>query len=199
GFSTAASVTSISGRGVGMDVVKKTIDDLRGAIDVSSIPGKGTRIDITLPLTLAIIDGLLVYIGNQAFIIPLMAVEECIALNATDRKEYGHRKLTPVRGTLIPYIELRERFGIQGKRPTIEQIVISRVRGERIGLVVDTVIGEHKTVIKPLGKIYRSNADCSGATVLGDGSIALILDTGRLVGTNPGSPTKDSKPFMEAF
>jgi len=184
GFSTAEAVSSISGRGVGMDVVKKTIDDLRGTIDVASTPGKGTRVDITLPLTLAIIDGLLVTISNQAFIIPVNAVEECVILRSADRREYGQRKLTPVRGTLVPYLELRERFGIQGKRPDIEQIVISRVRGQRIGLVVDSVIGEHKTVIKPLGKIYKNITECSGATVLGDGSIALIIDAGRLAGTN---------------
>jgi len=184
GFSTAASVTSISGRGVGMDVVKKAVDDLRGTIDVTSTPGRGTRVDITLPLTLAIIDGLLVNIGTQAFIIPVSVVEECTVLKASERKDYGHRQLVPVRGTLVPYFELRERFGIRGKRPDIEQIVIARVRGQRIGLVVDSVIGEHKTVIKPLGKIYRNGTECSGATVLGDGSIALIIDVGRLAGRN---------------
>ncbi|HNW35401.1 MAG TPA: chemotaxis protein CheA [Candidatus Ozemobacteraceae bacterium] len=184
GFSTSAAVTSISGRGVGMDVVKKAIDDLRGTIDVTSTSGKGMRVDITLPLTLAIIDGLLVNIGNQAFIIPVTVVEECIVLKASERKEHGHRKLAPLRGTLVPYLELRNRFGIQGKRPDIEQIVIARIRGERIGLVVDSVVGEHKTVIKPLGKVYRNITECSGATVLGDGSIALIIDTGRLIGKN---------------
>ncbi len=181
GFSTADIVTNVSGRGVGMDVVKKTIEDLRGSVDVSSQPGKGTNVEITLPLTLAIIDGLLVSVGRQNFILPLSAVEECVELRRTQKDVDSEKKLTQVRGALVPYIPLRDRFSITDSRPTIEQIVISTIGGQRVGFVVDSVIGEHKTVIKPLGKIYKKVPECSGATILGDGSIAIILDLGRIV------------------
>jgi len=184
GFSTAEKVTNVSGRGVGMDVVKKTIEDLRGSLEVTSTPGKGSQIDITLPLTLAIIDGLLVTIAGQPFILPLSLVEECIELSREAHDTFTDKNLITVRGGMVPFIPLRERFSIGGERPPIEQVVICRVRSERIGLLVDSVIGEHKTVIKPLGKIYRNITECSGATVLGDGSIALILDTARLASSS---------------
>ena len=182
GFSTAAAVTSVSGRGVGMDVVRKTIEDLRGSVEVFSTPGQGSQIDIMLPLTLAIIDGLLVNIGGQAFVLPLSVVEECVELRrSVQEKSTTGGKLANVRGALIPYIRLREVFKIPGEAPEIEQIVISRVKGQKIGLVVDTVVGEHKTVIKSLGRAYRDSAEFSGATIMGDGSIAIIIDVTRLV------------------
>jgi two-component system chemotaxis sensor kinase CheA len=181
GFSTAKEVTSVSGRGVGMDVVKRTIEDLRGTIDVFSTPGQGTQIDITLPLTLAIIDGLLVSIANRAFVLPLSIVEECVELKRNEKSSSNGGNLANVRGSLIPYIILRESFNIQGKAPDIEQIVISHIKGQKIGFVVDSVIGEHKTVIKSLGKIYGNVPEFSGASILGDGSIAIIIDATRLV------------------
>jgi len=181
GFSTASQVTNVSGRGVGMDVVKKTVEDLRGSLDVSSAPGKGSQVDITLPLTLAIIDGLLVTIANQPFILPLSLVEECIELPMEARDTFTEKNLVNVRGGMVPFIPLRKRFDIIGERPPIEQIVICKTRDARIGLLVDSVVGEHKTVIKPLGKIYRKAQESSGATILGDGSIALILDVGKIL------------------
>ncbi|MDD3146541.1 MAG: chemotaxis protein CheA [Candidatus Riflebacteria bacterium] len=185
GFSTAAEVTSVSGRGVGMDVVKKTIEELRGSVEVFSTPGKGTQIDVVLPLTLAIIDGLLVSIDNCAFVIPLSVVEECIELISEQSKNNTTGgNLANVRGSLVPYIRLRELFKIEGQAPAIEQIVISRVNGQRVGFVVDTVIGEHKTVIKSLGKTYHDVPEFSGASIMGDGSIAIILDAARLIQTS---------------
>jgi len=182
GFSTAAEVTNVSGRGVGMDVVKKTIEELRGSVEVFSTPGSGTQIDVVLPLTLAIIDGLLVSIDNRSFVLPLSVVEECFELRreATQKSTTGGN-LANVRGSLVPYVRLRELFKIDGEAPAIEQIVISHVKGQRIGFVVDTVIGEHKTVIKSLGKIYHGVPEFSGASILGDGSIAIILDAARLL------------------
>ncbi|BEH10721.1 chemotaxis protein CheA [Geobacter sulfurreducens subsp. ethanolicus] len=181
GFSTAKKVTSVSGRGVGMDVVKKAIDALRGTIDIASERGKGSTITIKLPLTLAIIESLLVKIGTDCFVMPLSIVEECIELTREDVANAHGRNLANVRDQIIPYIPLRERFRIQGEPPEIEQIVITTIQGSRIGFVVDDVIGEHQTVIKSLGKMYKDVKGLSGATILGDGSVALILDVPHLV------------------
>lgn len=182
GFSTAKVVTNVSGRGVGMDVVKRTIEDLRGSIDVFSTPGQGTQIDVTLPLTLAIIDGLLVSIADRAFVLPLSIVEECVELRQSDARDNSTGgNLANVRGSLVPYVRLRESFNIDGNPPEIEQIVISHIKGQRVGFVVDSVIGEHKTVIKSLGKIYGNVPEFSGASIMGDGSIAIIIDATRLV------------------
>jgi len=181
GFSTAAAVTNISGRGVGMDVVKKAIEALRGSIDISSVQGAGSIITLKIPLTLAIIESLLVRIGQNHFVMPLSSVEECIELTRDDIKESHGRNLANVRGAIVPYIPLRERFGITDSRPDIEQIVITNFHGARVGFVVDSVIGEHQTVIKSLGRLYRDVKSISGATILGDGTVALILDMGLLL------------------
>ena len=176
GFSTASKVTSVSGRGVGMDVVKRGIDGLRGTIGVESVQGKGTTITLKIPLTLAIIESLLVKIGTDHFVLPLAMIEECVELSRGDVAAAHGRNVAVVRGSLTPYISLREQFGIAGERPDIEQIVIASVQGVRIGFVVDFVVGEHQTVIKPLGRIYQDVKGISGATILGDGTVALILD-----------------------
>ena len=181
GFTTAAEVTNVSGRGVGMDVVRQAVDGLRATIDVASRPGQGTTFTMELPLTLAIIDGLLVDIGGENFVLPLSAVEECIELKQEERKKSGARNLVYLREELIPFIRLRERFGIPGAAPEIEQIVIAAFEKRRVGFVVDAVVGENQTVIKPLGRLYRDARGLSGATILGDGSVALILDLPQLV------------------
>lgn len=181
GFSTAQKVTSVSGRGVGMDVVKRAIEALRGSIDIASTPGVGTTITVKLPLTLAIIESLLVKIGDDSFVMPLGIVRECIELTRQDMEDTHGRNIANVRGHIVPYIPLRKRFFIAGERPEIEQIVIVAVGGRNVGLVVDHVIGEHQTVIKSLGKMYRNVKGVSGATILGDGSVALILDVPQLV------------------
>jgi two-component system chemotaxis sensor kinase CheA len=183
GFSTAATVTNLSGRGVGLDVVKKAIDALRGTIDICSTKNIGTTITLKMPLTLAIIEGLLVKIGGDSFIAPLSVVEECVELTREDvARAYG-RHLAHVRGQIVPYIRLRENFMINGDTPAIEQIVIINIDGHRVGLVVDNVIGEHQTVIKSLGNVYKNIKGISGATILGDGKVALILDIQKLVQT----------------
>jgi two-component system chemotaxis sensor kinase CheA len=176
GFSMAARVTSVSGRGVGMDVVKRGIEGLRGSIAIDSRQGQGTTITLKLPLTLAIIESLLVKIGDNHFVLPLTTVEECIALTRADVAAAHGLNLARVRGKVTPYISLREQFGINGKRPDIEQIVIAEVQGRNLGFLVDFVVGEHQTVIKPLGRVYQDVKGISGATILGDGSVALILD-----------------------
>ncbi|MRR57639.1 MAG: chemotaxis protein CheA [Deltaproteobacteria bacterium] len=177
GFSTARKVTGISGRGVGMDVVKRTIDGLRGTIEISSRRGAGTIITIRLPLTLAIIESLLVKIGDAGFVMPLSTVEECIEHRSRGSLDTN---LANVRGSLVPYIPLRERFSVPGEPPDIQQIVIVRVDGNRIGFVVDAVVGEHQAVIKSLGVVFRNVTGVSGATILGDGTVALILDVAAL-------------------
>ena len=183
GFSTAQSVTNVSGRGVGMDVVKRAIDSLRGSIDITSEEGKGTIITIRLPLTLAIIDGLQVRVSDDYFVIPLSLVEECVELTRKDVKEANGQQFVNLRGEIVPYIRIREWFEVEGESPPIEQIVITGLDGNRIGVVVDTVIGEHQTVIKSLGRVYRDVEGISGATIKGDGTLALILDIPKLFRT----------------
>ncbi len=181
GFSTASTVTNVSGRGVGMDVVKKTIDNLRGSVEVSSEKGEGTTVTLKLPLTLAIIEGLLVEIDKQFFILPLPIVHECVELTHLDVERSNGKDIANIRGEIVPYIRLRESFAIRGSRPDVEQIVITEIDRERVGFVVDNVVGEHQTVIKSLGKVYRNVQGISGATILGDGTVALIMDVARLV------------------
>lgn len=183
GFSTAKNITSVSGRGVGMDVVKRAIDSLRGSIDIDSKPGEGTVITIRLPLTLAIIDGLQVRVEDGYYVIPLTLVEECVELTRQDIDDANGQQFINLRGEIVPYIKIREWFEIEGTPPDIEQIVITGVEGSRMGIVVDTVIGEHQTVIKSLGRVYRDVPGISGATIKGDGTLALILDVPKLVRT----------------
>jgi two-component system chemotaxis sensor kinase CheA len=180
GFSTAKQITGISGRGVGMDVVRQSIEALRGSIDIASRRGEGTTITIRLPLTLAIIQSLMVRIDDNIFVMPLSLVEECVELTGEDIARAHGRNIANVRGHLVPYIPLRDRFLLEGTAPGIQHVVITEVEGERVGLLVDTVVGEHQTVIKSLGKMYSDVRGVSGATILGDGSVALILDVPQL-------------------
>ncbi len=180
GFSTAEEVSNVSGRGVGMDVVRQAIDALRGSIEVHSEAGQGTTFIIKLPLTLAIIDGLLIDIASEHYIMPLSAVEECIELSRADAELTHGRNLVKVRGEIVPYVRLREEFKLVENRPEIEQVVIVNIEGLRVGFVVDHVIGEHQTVIKNLGRMYQDVDGVSGATILGDGRVALILDLPQL-------------------
>ncbi|MBF0454715.1 MAG: chemotaxis protein CheA [Magnetococcales bacterium] len=181
GFSMAKAITNVSGRGVGMDVVRRSIDNLRGTIDVSSTLGKGTSITLKLPLTLAIIEGLLIKVGDELYVLPLAAVEECVELSAGDVANAHGRHVINVRDEIVPYIRLRDRFEVEGTRPEIEQIVISEVNEKRVGFVVDDVIGQHQTVIKSLGSNFEHSEEFSGATILGDGTVALIIDLGKMV------------------
>jgi two-component system chemotaxis sensor kinase CheA len=176
GFSTAKAITQLSGRGVGMDVVKKTIEHLRGTLAVASPPGGGTVIRLRLPLTLAIIDGLLVDVDGDRFIVPMSAVHENLELQRHERQANNGRNVVAVRGDLVPYVRLRELFSVHGADHDIEKVVIVGVDGQRVGLVVDRVIGSHQTVIQPMGPFYREIDLFSGTTIMGDGRVAMILD-----------------------
>jgi two-component system chemotaxis sensor kinase CheA len=181
GFSTSDKIINVSGRGVGMDVVKQCIDSLRGIVEINSVRGEGTNITLKLPLTLAIIEGLLIKVGEGFYVIPLSVVEECIELTTQEIAKTHGRHLAKVRGELIPYVMLRDIFDVSGEFPEIQQIVVTRLDGHRVGFVVDHVIGEHQTVIKTLGKVYRDIKGISGATILGDGNVALIVDVPQLM------------------
>jgi two-component system chemotaxis sensor kinase CheA len=181
GFSTANSVTSVSGRGVGMDVVKRQVDALRGSLTLVSEECKGTSIALSLPLTLAIIEGLIVQVGADQFIIPMSAITENVELERAQRIKKNGRNVVVVRGELIPYIDLRAAFQIEGHAPEIEKVVIVHHGDDRVGLVVDRVLGTHQTVLQPLGKFLRNIEVVSGATIMGDGSVALILDIAAVV------------------
>jgi two-component system chemotaxis sensor kinase CheA len=181
GFSTAKTVTDVSGRGVGMDVVRQNIESLRGSIEVASKAGQGSRVTLRLPLTLAIIDGLLVNVGEAFFVLPLANTLECIELTTEDIERANGKHMANVRGEIVPYMRLREYFNIRSERPAIEQIMIVETEEGRFGLVVDKVLGNCQTVIKNLGRFYRHVQIVSGATILGNGTVALILDPYRLV------------------
>ncbi|HMD96459.1 MAG TPA: chemotaxis protein CheA [Terriglobia bacterium] len=181
GFSTARQVTDVSGRGVGMDVVRRSVETLRGTIDIASKPGAGTSVTLRLPLTMAIIDGLLVRVGHSYFVLPLATTLECIELTRQDIEQANGKHVANVRGEIIPYIRLREYFNIRTERPEREQIMLAETEEGRYGFVVDQVLGDHQTVIKNLGRFYRHVQVVSGATILGNGTVALILDPHRLV------------------
>lgn len=180
GFSTAEKVSALSGRGVGMDVVKRTIEAMRGTIDLSTTPGLGTKVTLRLPLTLAIIEGLLIRVGEGRYIVPLSAVEECVELTAADERSRGRHFLN-VRGDLVPFLKLRDLFGTSDSSDMHQKIIITSTGDTRVGLVVDQIIGNHQTVIKSLSKLHADVTMFSGATILGDGSAALILDVAQLV------------------
>ncbi|MDB4975848.1 MAG: CheA signal transduction histidine kinase [Myxococcaceae bacterium] len=177
GFSTASQVTSLSGRGVGMDVVKRTVEQLRGEVQIDSRPGRGSRFRIRLPLTLAIIDGFQVAIGDTIFVIPLSTVVECADMT----REQGMQNLLSLRGEPLPYLRLRDVFQLEPHRGARESLVVVRHGAARVGLVVDRLIGDAQAVIKPLGEMFRSIRFVSSSTILGDGTIALILDIPTLV------------------
>jgi two-component system chemotaxis sensor kinase CheA len=181
GFSTAKTITSLSGRGVGMDVVKKTIEGLRGAIDIASEWGKGSQMSLRIPLTLAIIDGLLVRVGAGRYVIPLAAVEECVELTPEQDMRSTGRNLLTLRDRLVPFIRLREQFATGTAPEPHQKVVVVSTGAERVGLVVDQILGDHQTVIKSLSAFHADVDHFSGATILGDGGVALILDMAHLV------------------
>ena len=181
GFSTAKEITSLSGRGVGMDVVKRTIESLRGRIELGSKPGAGTTVTLRLPLTLAIIEGMLVRVGQGRYSIPLSAVEECVELPKEAEAASGGRNFLNIRGHLIPFLRLRELFKTKSAIEPHQKVVVVSTGESRVGLVVDQVIGNSQTVIKSLSKLHADVETFSGATILGDGTVALILDVAHLV------------------
>jgi two-component system chemotaxis sensor kinase CheA len=181
GFSTAKKVTELSGRGVGLDVVKRTIETLRGQIDLASEHGKGATVTLRLPLTLAIVDGLQIEVGGENYTFPLAAVEECVELPPEFETEGRSSSFLNIRGGLVPFLRLRTLFAIREPVPPFQKVVIVSAGGQRIGLVVDRIVGNNQTVIKQLSRLHAHLKCFSGATILGDGSVALILDVPQLV------------------
>ena len=180
GFSTGKVVSAVSGRGVGMDVVKREIDSLGGSVSLQTEKGRGTTVTLKIPLTLAIIEGLLVRIEGEHYVIPLSSVDGCIEIRREELAAYGDRRILSYRDELVPFLPLREAFETPGEEPEIEQIVIAAAQDAKIGFVVDQVVGDYQTVIKPLGRMFKDVEGVSGATILGDGTVALILDVNRL-------------------
>ncbi|MBW8365236.1 MAG: chemotaxis protein CheA [Rhizobium sp.] len=181
GFSTADQVSNLSGRGVGMDVVRRNIEALRGTVELDSTPGEGTTVRIRLPLTLAIIDGFLVGVGDSAYVVPLEMVLECVELSDVDRQALALRAYVNLRGEVLPFVRLRDHFEVDGHGTRRENIVVVHYAGHKAGLVVDQLMGEFQTVIKPLGKMFSKVKGISGSTILGTGDVALILDVPSLV------------------
>jgi two-component system chemotaxis sensor kinase CheA len=176
GFSTAEQITNLSGRGVGMDVVKRNITELRGSVAITSEEGLGTTVAVRLPLTLAIINGFLVGVGKSVFVVPLDMIEECIEHSASGEHDY-----TDLRGRVLPFIRLRQLFDIEGAAGPRQNVVVVKHAGHRAGLLVDTLFGEFQTVIKPLNKMFNRVNCISGSSILGTGEVALILDVPTLV------------------
>lgn len=181
GFSTAAAVTNLSGRGVGMDVVKRNFTELGGRIEVDSQPGVGSTFRVYLPLTLAIIDGFQVGVQDASFVIPLDSVRECVELDLSALEQEAGRSYMNLRNEVLPFIRLREMFAIDGPRPKRESVVVVQYGNQTAGLVVDRLMGELQTVIKPLGKLFRHLPGVGGSTIMGNGAVALILDIPGIV------------------
>ena len=182
GFSTAEQISNLSGRGVGMDVVKKNITALRGSVDLTSEEGRGTTVTIRLPLTLAIIDGFLIGVGKATYVVPLEAVEECIELTEAASVQANGNDYLDLRGEVLPVLRLRQLFAIEEAPPRRQNVVVVRYAGQRAGLVVDQLLGEFQTVIKPLGPLFGHNRSLGGFTILGTGAVALILNVPGLIG-----------------
>ncbi len=181
GFSTAQTISALSGRGVGMDVVKRTIESVRGSIELATTPGQGSSVALRLPLTLAIIEGLLIRVGEGRYVIPLSAIEECVELPANLGGSSRSRSFLDIRGALVPFLRLRDLFDEDGTPDEHQKVIITSVGDIRVGLVADQIIGSHQTVIKSLSKLHSDVTMFSGATILGDGAAALILDVAQLV------------------
>jgi len=181
GFSTAEAVTNLSGRGVGMDVVKRNITLLRGTVDLDSRPGQGTVVRIRLPLTLAIINGFLVGIDQSTYVIPLDMVQECVELDEHQRQSSRDQGYLDLRGEVLPLVDLRDHFSHEGPAARRQNVVVVRYAEHKAGLVVDDLHGEFQTVIKPLGKLFGALRGISGSTILGSGAVALILDVPALL------------------
>jgi two-component system chemotaxis sensor kinase CheA len=185
GFSTAEKITDVSGRGVGMDVVRKHIQKLRGRIEIFSQPGQGTTFELKLPLTLAIIDGLVVAVGNQRYIVPIFAIREMLK-PAEDviSTIHGREEMAMVRGTLLPVVRLHQRFGVPPRfeKPWESLLIVADSGGKQFCLMVDELIGKQEVVIKSLGEGMQNIAGVAGGAILGDGRVGLILDLEGLFG-----------------
>lgn len=181
GFSTAEKITDLSGRGVGMDVVKRNIEALRGAVAIDSRQGQGTTITIRLPLTLAIIEGFSVGVGDDTYILPLHSVRECLTLPQEEKHNRDGCGVINLRGLPVPYLRLRDWYALPGERPARESVVVVEESGMQAGLAVDRLYGAHQTVIKPLGAQFKDIPGIAGSAILGSGRVALIVDVGSLM------------------
>jgi len=181
GFSTAEAVTDLSGRGVGMDIVRRNVEALRGSVAIDSRQGEGTTITIRLPLTLAIIEGFGVGVGDETYVIPLEAVLECLELPAEEKHRGNGRGVIYLRGQALPYLRLRDQFALPGPPPPRESIVVVHHGGGQAGIAVDVLYGASQTVIKPLGELFEGLPGIAGSTILGSGRVALILDVPSLL------------------
>lgn len=184
GFSTAAVTTDLSGRGVGMDVVRRNVVDLGGSVSIQSRAGQGTTFTITLPLTLAIIDGLRAAVGGECYIVPLVSIVESVQLRADAvRSVTGGGELFRFRGEYLPIVRLHQQFGCASARQRIEEglVIVVEADGTQIGLFVDELVGQQQAVVKSLEANYRRIDGISGATILADGSVALIVDVAGLI------------------
>ena len=204
GFSTADKVTNLSGRGVGMDVVKRNIVALRGSVEIASQPGLGTTVTVRLPLTLAIINGFQVGVGKSVFVVPMDMVDECVEFTPEANHDY-----TDLRGQVLPFIRLRELFDLpppsqaEGGRAVRQNIVVVKHAGQKFGLVVDTLLGEAQTVIKPLSRMFAQVRGISGSSILGSGDVALILDVPLLMqeaqaGVAAGAAPAEGSPAVSS-
>ncbi|WP_443740964.1 chemotaxis protein CheA [Treponema berlinense] len=180
GFSTAKQVSNVSGRGVGLDVVKKDVLSLGGSISIESEPNKGTSFILKIPLTLAIIDGMLTQVGNTKYIIPVNTISECLFFEQAGKKNETLFPHTLVHGKDVPCIDLRKFFKIPESYLQKKEVVTINSQEGQVGIIVDKILGSHQTVIKPLGKLYQNCLGISNSTILGDGSVALILDVYKL-------------------
>jgi two-component system chemotaxis sensor kinase CheA len=203
GFSTAEQVTNLSGRGVGMDVVRRNVEALRGAVGISSEPGRGSSIEVRLPLTLAIIDGFLIGVGPSKFIFPLDTVIEVIESRGTDVSPKDHgRSIVELRGHMLPVVNLRSLFALDSPEPERTSIVVIQSGAHRFGVMVDVLLGQHQTVIKPLGRLLNGLRGISGSTILGSGEVAMIIDgaaLGELAGAMRSTGTMDPTTRPESF
>jgi two-component system chemotaxis sensor kinase CheA len=181
GFSTAEAVTDLSGRGVGMDIVRRNVEALRGSVAIDSRQGEGTTITIRLPLTLAIIEGFAVGVGDETYVIPLEAVLECLELPAEEKHRGNGCGVIYLRGQALPYLRLRDQFALPGPPPPRENIVVVHHGGGQAGIAVDVLYGASQTVIKPLGELFEGLPGIAGSTILGSGRVALILDVPSLL------------------
>lgn len=180
GFSTAEKTTNVSGRGVGMDVVKRNVESIRGEVSIESVKGSGTTINMKLPISLAIIDGLLFTVGDELFVVNISSVSECLELTPEIKNASGEQNILKLRDCIVPYVYLRSMLNIPGKTPEHEQIIIVNAHDQILGFVVDSVEGKHQTVVKSTSRMFSNVKEITGATILGDGRIALILDANVL-------------------
>jgi two-component system, chemotaxis family, sensor kinase CheA len=201
GFSTVDKVSNLSGRGVGMDVVRSSIEAMRGMVELRSQPGHGTTVSIRLPLTLAIIDGFLVRSGSVHYVIPLEMVDECLGFSPDDRRSAKERGFISVRGQALPVVHLSDTFGLAGGKGPREDVVVVKSGAQAAGLIVDELLGELQTVIKPLGNLFGQVRGISGSALLGSGEVALILDVNAVVhdlARSDGTPQRRANGSAQA-